>query len=98
MKHPFPMSLIVSAVAMLSAPLGVAEELPAAVKAVEARGAEIVGSFDAPGGLRGYAARFNGICAVFCRHAYILNLLYVNLLAASLSGKLLICNGLTDDG
>lgn len=60
MKHTFPMSLIVSAVAMLSAPLGVAEELPAAVKAVEARGAEIVGSFDAPGGLKGYAARFNG--------------------------------------
>lgn len=60
MKHNLPMPLIVSAIAMLSAPLGVAEELPAAVKAVEARGAEIVGSFDAPGGLKGYAARFNG--------------------------------------
>lgn len=60
MKNTLPISLIVSAVAMLSAPTGAAEELPAAVKAVEARGAEVIGSFDAPGGLKGYAARFNG--------------------------------------
>lgn len=60
MKNTLPISLMVSVVAMLSAPLGVAEELPAAVRAVEARGAEIMGSFDAPGGLKGYAARFNG--------------------------------------
>lgn len=60
MKYAFPMSLFVSAVAMLPAPLLLAEELPAAVKAVEARGAEVVGSFDAPGGLKGYAARYNG--------------------------------------
>ncbi|MFB8830867.1 thiol:disulfide interchange protein DsbG [Azotobacter sp. CWF10] len=37
-----------------------AEELPAPIKAAEARGAEIVGTFDAPGGLKGYAARYNG--------------------------------------
>lgn len=36
------------------------EELPAPIKAAEARGAEIVGSFEAPGGLKGYAARYNG--------------------------------------
>lgn len=37
-----------------------AEELPAAIKAVEARGAEVVGRFDAPDGLQGYAAKYNG--------------------------------------
>lgn len=37
-----------------------AEELPAAIKAVEARGAEVVGRFDAPNGLQGYAAKYNG--------------------------------------
>lgn len=35
-----------------------AEEWPAAIKALEAKGARIVGSFDAPGGLRGYAAEY----------------------------------------
>lgn len=35
-----------------------AEELPPAVKALEAKGAMIKGSFDAPGGLKGYAAEY----------------------------------------
>lgn len=35
-----------------------ADELPAAIKALEAKGATIKGSFDAPGGLKGYAAQY----------------------------------------
>ncbi|SEJ02243.1 thiol:disulfide interchange protein DsbG [Pseudomonas sp. NFR16] len=35
-----------------------AEELPAPIKALEAKGATIKGSFDAPGGLKGYAAQY----------------------------------------
>lgn len=35
-----------------------AEELPAPIRALEARGARIIGSFDAPDGLRGYAAEY----------------------------------------
>ncbi|MFI8479879.1 thiol:disulfide interchange protein DsbG [Pseudomonas sp. NPDC078700] len=37
-----------------------AEEWPAPIKAVEARGAEVVGKFDAPGGMQGFAAKYNG--------------------------------------
>lgn len=36
------------------------EELPTPIKALAARGATIIGPFDAPSGLQGYAARFNG--------------------------------------
>jgi thiol:disulfide interchange protein DsbG len=35
-----------------------AEELPSAIKAMESKGAKIAGSFDAPDGLRGYAAEY----------------------------------------
>lgn len=35
-----------------------AEELPAPIKALEAKGATIKGAFDAPGGLKGYAAEY----------------------------------------
>ena len=35
-----------------------AEELPDPIKALEAKGATIKGSFDAPGGLKGYAAEY----------------------------------------
>ncbi|WP_298188614.1 thiol:disulfide interchange protein DsbG [uncultured Pseudomonas sp.] len=45
---------------LLVIPLAQAEEWPAAIKAIEARGAEIIQRFDAPSGLQGYAARFNG--------------------------------------
>ncbi|WKN22597.1 thiol:disulfide interchange protein DsbG [Azotobacter vinelandii] len=44
----------------LSAAASRAEELPAPIQAAEARGAEIVGTFEAPGGLKGYAARYDG--------------------------------------
>jgi thiol:disulfide interchange protein DsbG len=60
MNHVQPLSLLFSAFALLPAPLALAEVLPPAIQAVEARGAEVVGSFDAPGGLKGYAARYNG--------------------------------------
>ena len=42
--------------ALLHLPLVQAEELPAAIKQIEAKGAKIIGTFDAPDGLRGYAA------------------------------------------
>ncbi|MCU1734830.1 MULTISPECIES: thiol:disulfide interchange protein DsbG [unclassified Pseudomonas] len=46
------------ALGIFASPLVLAEELPAAVKQIEAKGAKIVGSFDAPNGLKGYAAQF----------------------------------------
>lgn len=38
--------------------LAQADELPQAIKALEAKGAIIKGGFDAPGGLKGYAAQY----------------------------------------
>ena len=35
-----------------------AEELPAPIRKIEAKGAKIIGSFDAPSGLKGYAAQY----------------------------------------
>jgi len=55
-----PISCLLAGISLLASPAVQAEELPAAIKAVEARGAEIVGRFDAPGGLEGFAARYNG--------------------------------------
>jgi thiol:disulfide interchange protein DsbG len=48
---------------LLAAPLLHAEELPQAIKQLQAKGAVIKGSFEAPNGLRGYAAEYqnNGI-------------------------------------
>ncbi len=48
---------------LLAAPLLHAEELPQAIQQLQAKGAVIKGSFDAPNGLRGYAAEYqnNGI-------------------------------------
>lgn len=37
-----------------------ASDYPPAIAAIEARGASVVGRFDAPGGLQGYAARYQG--------------------------------------
>ncbi|KAA0944447.1 MULTISPECIES: thiol:disulfide interchange protein DsbG [unclassified Pseudomonas] len=42
----------------LAATLAHAEEWPAPIKQIEAKGAKIVGSFDAPSGLKGYAAQY----------------------------------------
>ncbi|WP_446730863.1 thiol:disulfide interchange protein DsbG [Pseudomonas sp. SST3] len=53
-------SLLFSAIAVMSVPIALADALPPAIQAVESRGAEVVGSFEAPGGLTGYAARYNG--------------------------------------
>jgi len=55
-----PLPCLLAGLGLLAFPAVQAEELPAAIKAVEARGAEVVGRFDAPGGLTGYAARYNG--------------------------------------
>ncbi|MCY1408269.1 Thiol:disulfide interchange protein DsbG [compost metagenome] len=55
MKFPLTFAL---GLALIQAPLLQAEELPEAIKMIEKKGARIVGSFDAPDGLRGYAAQF----------------------------------------
>lgn len=55
-----PLPYLLAGVSLLVLPTVQAEELPEAIKAVEARGAEVVGRFEAPGGLKGYAARYNG--------------------------------------
>ncbi|WP_137820161.1 thiol:disulfide interchange protein DsbG [Pseudomonas sp. 2FG] len=54
--------ILLTVLSLLALPVAVtqAEELPAPIKAIVARGATIVGPFDAPSGLRGYAARYNG--------------------------------------
>ncbi|WDH33602.1 thiol:disulfide interchange protein DsbG [Pseudomonas chlororaphis] len=54
-RHLLSLSL---GAALLQAPLLHAEELPLAIKNIEAKGAKIVGSFDAPNGLKGYAAQY----------------------------------------
>ncbi|MGE7991996.1 thiol:disulfide interchange protein DsbG [Pseudomonas sp. NPDC089554] len=56
-------ALLPLTLALLAAPLVQAEDLPKAVQQLEAKGAKIKGSFDAPNGLRGYAAEYqnNGI-------------------------------------
>nr|WP_158459069.1 thiol:disulfide interchange protein DsbG [Pseudomonas fluorescens] len=50
--------LLPLAFALLAAPILQAEELPKAIQQLQAKGAVIKGSFDAPGGLRGYAAEY----------------------------------------
>lgn len=55
-----PLPYLLAGVSLLALPMAQAEKLPEAIKAVEARGADIVGTFDAPGGMKGYAARYNG--------------------------------------
>ena len=54
-RHLLSLSL---GVALLHVPLLQAEELPAAIRKIEAKGAKIIGSFDAPSGLKGYAAQY----------------------------------------
>lgn len=60
MKKLINLPVMISVLTLLTVPLLQAQEWPAPIKAVEARGAEIIQRFDAPGGLQGYAARFNG--------------------------------------
>ncbi|MCY1362157.1 Thiol:disulfide interchange protein DsbG [compost metagenome] len=59
MRHKY-LPLLLTFASSLLVPVTQAEELPAPIKAIEARGATIVGEFTAPSGLRGYAARYNG--------------------------------------
>lgn len=51
-------ALIPLSMALLAAPLVQAENLPKAIQQMQAKGAEIKGGFDAPNGLRGYAAQY----------------------------------------
>ncbi|MHA7117189.1 thiol:disulfide interchange protein DsbG [Pseudomonas promysalinigenes] len=51
-------ALIPLSLALLAAPLVQAENLPKPIQQMQAKGAEIKGSFDAPNGLRGYAAQY----------------------------------------
>lgn len=60
MKKLINLPVMISALTLLTVPLLHAEDWPAPIKAVEARGAEIIQRFDAPSGLQGYAARYNG--------------------------------------
>lgn len=55
MKTALSLSLILGTAA---SPLLHADTLPEAVRQIEAKGAKVVGSFDAPNGLKGYAAQF----------------------------------------
>jgi thiol:disulfide interchange protein DsbG len=57
LRHLLTLSL---GVALLHLPSVQAEELPDAIRKIEAKGAKIVGQFDAPDGLRGYAAQYQG--------------------------------------
>jgi len=52
------MTTLLGAALLQSPALQAAEELPAAIKKIEAKGAKTIGSFDAPSGMRGYAAQF----------------------------------------
>ena len=52
-KSYLPLSVCLGLIALASGAL--AKEWPAPIKALEAKGLEIVGTFDAPGGLTGYA-------------------------------------------
>ncbi|MBC3420443.1 MULTISPECIES: thiol:disulfide interchange protein DsbG [unclassified Pseudomonas] len=56
-------ALLPLSLALLVAPLAQAEPWPKAIQQMEAKGAVIKGTFDAPNGLRGYAAEYhnNGI-------------------------------------
>ncbi|WP_394236804.1 thiol:disulfide interchange protein DsbG [Pseudomonas anguilliseptica] len=60
MKKLINLPVMISALTLLTVPLLHAEDWPEPIKAVEARGAEIIQRFDAPSGLQGYAARYNG--------------------------------------
>jgi len=50
MKPVRSFSFFISTLSLLPTPWALAEALPPAVQAIEARGAKVVGSFDAPGG------------------------------------------------
>ncbi|MFK3800069.1 MULTISPECIES: thiol:disulfide interchange protein DsbG [unclassified Pseudomonas] len=51
-------TLAVASLLAMNSSLSLAEELPEPIKALQAKGATIKGAFDAPGGLKGYAAEY----------------------------------------
>lgn len=53
-------SVLIATLALLSTPLAQAASLPPAIKAVADRGVHILDEFEAPEGLRGFAATVNG--------------------------------------
>lgn len=55
-----PKHFIVAAALIGAAVLAGAEQRPAPIRFLESQGADIVGTFDAPGGLKAYAARYRG--------------------------------------
>lgn len=52
------MTTLLGAALLQSPALQAAEKLPAAIQKIEDKGAKIIGSFDAPNGMRGYAAQY----------------------------------------
>ncbi|HDZ56417.1 MAG TPA: thiol:disulfide interchange protein DsbG [Pseudomonas xinjiangensis] len=56
----YPMSALCCALSLFPASHAIGEQWPAAIEAVQSKGVQIVDAFDAPSGLQGYAARFNG--------------------------------------
>lgn len=60
MKRLVCQTLLACALGILPGLYVHAEPLPEAIQAVQARGASVVGRFDAPAGLQGYAARYDG--------------------------------------
>lgn len=58
MSRNRPMLGLSLAALLLHGPLLQAEELPAAIQKIQDKGATIVGRFDAPSGLQGYAAQY----------------------------------------
>lgn len=76
----FTKQLALTTAIISAATLAVAEMYPEPISFLESEGAKIVGTFDAPGGLKGYAASFRGeILGVYLtpdgKHAIVGNLL-----------------------
>ncbi|MGM0571130.1 MAG: thiol:disulfide interchange protein DsbG, partial [Pseudomonadota bacterium] len=51
---------LAGALLTLTATSAIAEDYPRAIAQLESRGAEIVGEFDAPGGMKGYVGEMQG--------------------------------------
>lgn len=60
MKWNFRLHTVLALLPLLAMQNAQAKDWPPAIKAVEARGAKILQRFDAPSGLQGYAANYNG--------------------------------------
>jgi len=56
----YPLSALCCALSFFPASHAVGEPWPAPIEALQSEGVQIIDAFDAPSGLQGYAARFNG--------------------------------------